>query len=487
MKACHVAVSIFVLCSCGGVDSSSFGGYGGGFGATPGGGQDIGLAREMIEDGIVPPPEAFLVEGMFSEHDLGLAGPRCERTLCLRGALGIAPTLEGDKAGWLQVGLSSTIDPATYERPSMTVIMTVDVSGSMGWDYTNEEGETPSPGELSRRLLHDLGSQLGEGDRVAIVTYGSEVETRLPVTDASEQAIYHATVDALTTNGSTNMEAGLRRAFDLAEEAASDGVTDQVRVMLFTDVRPNVGATTASEFGRLVEQAADSDIGITVFGLGLGLGQEVMNAMSHIRGGNAFSLFDFEDADELLAHDWPWLASPIAYDLYFELQPSEGFAIAETYGFPGADTAIALDVATVFLSERKGALLVRLTPENDFGGMRVEGDIFYVNPDGTAVEDQLVIAYGDQPVDERGHYFQQAATAKATALAILVDAMADATEVYGESPEQAVALMREAHDRFAADITGLDDGDLVIERKLAADLLALMADGAPQTDPYGAY
>ena len=58
----------------------------GDFGATQGGVQDMGLARELIASGRVPPAEAFVVEGMFSEHDLGLTGEACARTLCLRGA-----------------------------------------------------------------------------------------------------------------------------------------------------------------------------------------------------------------------------------------------------------------------------------------------------------------------------------------------------------------------------------------------------------------
>src|SRR5262245_35045726 len=93
---------------------SGTGGFAGGdFGATPGGVQDMGLARELIANGRVPPPEAFVVEGMFSEHELGLAGEPCATLLCLRSAVGVAPTLDGEPSGWVQVGLSSTIDPQT--------------------------------------------------------------------------------------------------------------------------------------------------------------------------------------------------------------------------------------------------------------------------------------------------------------------------------------------------------------------------------------
>src|SRR5262245_29687677 len=83
------------------------GGPGGSFGATQGGVKDMKLARELVAKGQVPPASAFLVEGMFSEHDLPLDGPPCAALFCPRGAIGVADTLDGAASGWLQVGLAS--------------------------------------------------------------------------------------------------------------------------------------------------------------------------------------------------------------------------------------------------------------------------------------------------------------------------------------------------------------------------------------------
>ncbi len=74
-------------------------------------------------------------------------GAACERTLCLRAALGLAPDAAGAARGWLQVGMSSTIDPATWQHPPPTFVMTVDVSGAMQWDYPGDE--YASPGRLA--------------------------------------------------------------------------------------------------------------------------------------------------------------------------------------------------------------------------------------------------------------------------------------------------------------------------------------------------
>src|SRR5262245_55808492 len=103
-------------CDASGAFSSGGVSNAGDFGATPGGVKDLRFARSLVKEGRVPPPEALLVEAMFAEHDLPLHGAPCAELLCLRAATGTASTPDGKPAGWVQVGLSSTIDPATYQR-----------------------------------------------------------------------------------------------------------------------------------------------------------------------------------------------------------------------------------------------------------------------------------------------------------------------------------------------------------------------------------
>ena len=92
-----------------------------------------------------------------------------------------------------------------------------------------------------------------------------------------------------------------------------------------------------------------------------GLGQDLFVAMSHLRGGNAFTVTDDAGAAALMQESWPWRVSPVAYDLHLAVTPSPGDSVADSYGFPGSDPATpSLDVSTVFRSNNRGALLVRL-------------------------------------------------------------------------------------------------------------------------------
>jgi Ca-activated chloride channel family protein len=487
-------VAGFALLGACGVDEFLGGGLGspaGGseFGATTGGVKDLGLARALIQGGQVPSAAAFLVEGAFAEQDLPLLGAACARTLCLRGALGVAPQLDGAQAGWVQVGMSSNIDPQAYVRPSLTIIATVDVSGSMGWDYRSGGSSYPSGGALSYRLLKELAARLQANDRVALVEYGDTARLVLDFVPGNDPR-FLAAIESLRTTGSTNMEAGLKLAYQKAAQAVELRATQQHRVMLFTDEQPNVGATSETEFQRIVGGGAAQGVGLTVFGMGPGLGQSLLVAMSKLRGGNGFTLTQLEDVPALMADSWPWMASPLAYDLKVELTPQPGFGIGAGYGFPAAGGTAQLEASTVFLSRRKGGLLVRLDPLSGQGltGLGARGQLRYTDLAGQAVTEPLAVDYTGQALDPRGTYFEQRSVGKAVAVAIAVSAMKRAAELYGTDHGAAIKHLDSAMSRLTADDAALAaQGDTALAPllQMAKDLLALMQKGAAQGDLYG--
>ncbi|MEZ4404093.1 MAG: VWA domain-containing protein [Kofleriaceae bacterium] len=472
--------SIAMIVTLAAAAAAACGSYGGSgdFGATVGGVKDLHLARDLIARGQVPPAAALLVEAMFAEHDLGLAGPPCAETLCLRGALGVAPGADGVPRGWLQVGLSSTIDPATYRRPATTFIYTVDVSGSMGWDYG-----PGSPGELARQLMTGLAPRLTADDRVAIVTFGSSVATALAPTPGDQQAQIAAAIDRLGEGGATNMEAGLVRAYELGRAARAAG--GNVRVVLFTDTQPNVGATTPTQFDRLVTDGAAAGVGLTVVALGLGIGPEVLQSIANQRGGNAFSMGTPAEVEQFLADEDPWFAAPIASALRVGVTTGAGVTIDAPYGFPvGFAEDPTFKVESVFLSRRKGALLVSLAGD-DLTDLAAELVLGYRDAAGVDHAATIPLARGGAPVDERGQWFGQEATARTTALALVTTAMHDAAAAYEVDRDLAISILAPAVARFEADAAALAADDLPVEVDLAQDLLRLMELGAPQGTLYG--
>jgi Ca-activated chloride channel family protein len=477
-------LALALLVGCG--DYSSVGG-GGDFGATPGGVKDLRLARELIAKGQVPPADALLVEAMFAEHDLGFVGAPCARTLCVRAGAGWAEEIDGTPRGWAQVALSSSIDPETWQRPSTTFVFTVDVSGSMGWGGGDDEH--PTPGRLSRLLLRELTAQLRPDDRVAIVTYGSSVSTPLGLTSGAQKQKALDVIGDLSEDGSTNMEAGMKKAYSIGESAL--GTTDQVRVIVFTDVQPNVGATSASSFEKMVEDAADIDVHTSVLALGLGIGPEVMRSMASLRGANAFGLTRTVDVDTFMLDDYPWFTTPIAFDLRVNASLASGWSIDRGLGFPAASDAeqIGLKAQTVFLSKKRGGLLVALTPPpgaDNPSSLTGSFSLAYTDPSGEAISVSTPFGTSGAKLDARGHWFEQHGTARTTALGLLTEAMHQAALDYKESPESASLILHAATDRFAADAETLADADLAIELELVKAMTRLVDLHAPQGTLYGA-
>jgi Ca-activated chloride channel family protein len=485
MRFVSVLVGVFAVSACSSDAALDLAGPGssGDFGATQGGVQNMSFARELVVQGKVPPAGAFLAEAMFSEHDLPLEGAPCAKTLCLRGAMGIAPNAAGESSAWVQVGMSSSIDPPTYERPSVAVIATVDVSGSMGWGYSNGA----SPGEIARKLLTGVASRLEADDRFAMVTYGSSVDVPVSLVNGNDPRIQTA-INALGTAGSTNMEAGLKTAYTIGSNAL--GHADEVRILLFTDEQPNVGATTASEFSDMVAAGADKGVNLTVLGLGLGLGEELMTAMSGLRGGNAFSLMSHDEVAPFFEDNWPWFLGPIAYHLSVAARPTVPLVVAEGYGFPVQSgwSEASFDVASVFLSKRKGALLLRLANREstplDVAVTNLA--LSYQDRAGVLQEETLSVAYRGEALDEHGVFMPQQGIDKAVSLALLVSGMRAAAERYASNPSGAIADLQRTLDRFRADAARLNDAAIHAEAEFWPKLLELMQAGASQGSFYGA-
>jgi len=157
-------------------------------------------------------------------------------------------------------------------------------------------------------------------------------------------------------------------------------------------------------------------------------------------------------------------------------------AVAEAYGFPG-DTP-ELDVATVFLSRRKGGLLVEVMPTGDHFpvGATVSGELSYTTMQGETMKQSIHWTLPGMEGDDC--WYEQPSVGRAVALAVLVDGMKNAAEVYGEDAEAAVELMELVCARISADIDELQDDALIPEWDLAEAIRQLMIDGAEQGDMY---
>lgn len=170
---------------------------------------------------------------------------RCDRRNVPAGASKLWATVRVDPKG---KGLEET-------RAPLAVTLVLDTSGSMGGD----------PIAHVLKSAEIVGDLLGEGDRLAVVTFSDEAQVRCGMTamdNAGRDRLRLALRDVYAA-GSTNMHGGIGAAAALLLTAPAG--LRRVMVVL-SDGQPNVGLSSASDLAAYVRS-----LGVAVSSLGFGL------------------------------------------------------------------------------------------------------------------------------------------------------------------------------------------------------------------------
>ncbi|QRK07621.1 VWA domain-containing protein [Archangium violaceum] len=440
-------------------------------GGTPGGAQDMALARRKIAVGIVPAPEDFVVEGLYSEHDLPLDGAPCEQVLCLRTATGIATALDtGRQEVFVQVGFSSNVDPTTFRRKPLDVALVIDRSGSM-------HGE---PLEAVKEAARRLVAKLDENDTFSLVVFDDGALTLVEQTPVNDREALLRVIDTIQDAGSTCIECGLKAGFNQLATRGTDA-TRARRLFLFTDAMPNVGMTGDGEFMELLRSNSSEGRDTTVFGVNIAFSQSLVTAISAVRGANSFYLSNPERTRTIFDEDFDYLVTPIAYDLKMALTPAEGFEVEAVYGLPGVEPGASqaeMVVSTVFLSRRRGAILARLSRVEDIAPAQsvMTGNLSFQATGGGESRTTLTASYeGSEPLASTEAWYSQRSVRKAVALTNFVLGARSACELWMKGEKTAA---RQLADRTAAllqaEADRMDDAPLRTEAELAFKLASLM-------------
>jgi len=231
------------------------------------------VVRRYLADGHLPPPEAVRLEEMVNYLDPGLHHQGHEDfALHVDGM----PSAFGEGYHLVRIGVTAR-EVAALDRHPAHLVFVVDVSGSM--DREDRLG-------LVKRSLHLLVRELQEGDRVALVAYGSDARLALEPTGAEQREVILAAIDRLRTEGSTNAEAGLRLAYEVARGLERPGTI--TRLILCSDGVANVGRTGPGSILEAVRRAADEGITLTTVGFGMGNYNDVLMEQLADRGDGTY-------------------------------------------------------------------------------------------------------------------------------------------------------------------------------------------------------
>lgn len=178
-----------------------------------------------------------------------------------------------------------TGDPnSAAATPPTNIVFLVDRSGSM-------EGE--KLGELKQALKTALSS-LSSDDRVALVAFGSSIETLIPSTPVDQLQSANATIENLSTDGGSALYGGIEEAFyEIQKNATAKSLN---RIILITDGPPNKGPREMTQFVELAKTIAAQKVSIAAFALGTDAPRELL---THIASQSSAALHEIEDISSL--------------------------------------------------------------------------------------------------------------------------------------------------------------------------------------------
>ena len=213
------------------------------------------LTRRWLEDGELPPPNWVRTEEFLAAVDYEFPYPT-QQPLGLSVAGGPAP-LGGQGFQLLQVGVQAARLQMVEHAP-VCLVLAVDVSASMRWG---------SRLDMIRQALGRLVSQLGPRDRLSMVAFSEGAEVVVDDATRDEADQFLSGVRSLSARGSTNMGAGLSKAYAAARQTAAQ-YNLPVRVILLTDGLAELDRGAAERIEKRLTEAAEHNVVLDVVDLG---------------------------------------------------------------------------------------------------------------------------------------------------------------------------------------------------------------------------
>lgn len=209
----------------------------------------------------------------------------------------------------VSVGIKTEKIDFSEAAPS-NIVFLIDVSGSM-----DENNKLPLLVKSFKLLLEELG----EKDRVSIVTYASGNRVVLEGVHANDKATICEALDGLTAGGGTNGGEGIITAYNLAEEYFIEGGNN--RVILATDGDLNIGVTNESDLKKLIRKESKTGVFLTALGFGMGNYSDTrLEALADYGNGNYAYIDDILEAKKVLCEELGATMVTVAKDVKLQVE-----------------------------------------------------------------------------------------------------------------------------------------------------------------------
>jgi len=264
--------------------------------------------RRFLHNNELPPPNAVRLEELVNAFSYDFKQPTKEHPVVV--------TLDAMPCPWnvgnelVRVGIKAKEFKVDENRPPTSLVFLIDVSGSM-----SNANKLP----LAQSALRLLVEEMGEDDRIAIVTYSNEAVVALPSTNGANKDVILEKIDSLNASGGTNGESGLQLAYKVATENLIEKGAN--RVLVCTDGDFNIGNSSDQDMFELIEDKRKTNVFLSVFGFGSGnLKDSKLEGIAN-RGNGHYSYIDrLEEAHKLLVEQLTGTLYTVAKDVKLQVE-----------------------------------------------------------------------------------------------------------------------------------------------------------------------
>ncbi|SNC76805.1 Ca-activated chloride channel family protein [Hymenobacter gelipurpurascens] len=296
--------------------------------------------RRFLQQGQLPPPDAVRTEELINYFQYDYPQPDPTAATPFRVITEQAQCPWNPEHQLVQVALQARKVP-TDKLPPANLVFLVDVSGSM---------QGPDRLGLVQQALRLLTKELRPQDKVALVVYAGAAGTVLPPTAGSHRSDILAAIEQLQAGGSTAGGAGLRLAYQVAQQNFNKAGNN--RVILCTDGDFNVGEQSDQAMENLIKEERESGVFLTVLGVGQGNYQDKkMELLADKGNGNYAYLDNLDEARRVLVQQFGGTLFTLAKDV--KLQVEFNPARVREYRLVGYENRLLADED--FNNDRKDA------------------------------------------------------------------------------------------------------------------------------------
>jgi len=227
----------------------------------------------------------------------------------------------GAKRTFVSVSFASSFNGSSICRKSLNVVIALDISGSMGWSFDNDDISSTSTSklEVAKTCMKAIISKLNPNDRIGIVLFNHEQSTMesLKLVSDVDMADLLRRIDRLSSQGGTCLQKGFEagmRALEKCKEVVESIDGANSRVIFMTDMESN-SHDEKGVLHRAKHYASKRRFHTTVVGIGVDLSVGTVEGLSSIAGCRYTSVSNASEFQSTVASDFDYDVTPIAFDI----------------------------------------------------------------------------------------------------------------------------------------------------------------------------